>query len=98
MLSRSNITNHEPTQRLTNLRENTSRTIRYATAFLKCRALHADGRQRFFFQLLSLVVSGEPFDNRVERSVHDLIQLMNSQADAVVANAVLFEVISADFF
>src|SRR2546423_15500459 len=59
--------------------------------------LHADGRQRFFFQLLSLVMSGERFDNRVERSVHDLIQLMNSQTDAVVANAVLFVGISADF-
>ena len=55
-------------------------------------------RKGFLFQLLGLIVRGERIDNRIEGAVHHLIELMNRQADAVIADAILFEVVSANFF
>src|SRR5712692_11092176 len=47
-------------------------------------------------QLLALVVDDERFDDVVEPAVHDTVQLMQGEADAVVGDAVLGEVVSAD--
>ena len=50
------------------------------------------------FQFLSLVVSDQGVDNLIERAVHNQVELMQRKADAMIADAVLFEVVSADFF
>ena len=52
----------------------------------------------FFLQFFSLIVSCERVDEWIERSVHYLIELMNGETDAMIGDAVFFEVIGADFF
>ena len=52
----------------------------------------------FFSQLLSLIMSCESVDDLIERAVHHQIKLVNSKADAVIGNAVIFEIVSADLF
>src|SRR4029077_2608368 len=48
-------------------------------------------------ELFGLVIRGERFENGVELSIHNEIQLMERQADAVIGDAVLREVVGANF-
>jgi hypothetical protein len=57
-----------------------------------------DGSQRFGLQLFGLIMGRKCIDDGGEGSVHYLIELMNRQADAMIADAVLFEVVGADLF
>src|SRR5260370_37126346 len=56
------------------------------------------GRLGFFSELLGLIVSCQSVDNLIERAIHDEIQLVNGQPDAMIRNAIIFEVVSADLF
>ena len=51
-----------------------------------------------FAQLLGLEVGDERVDDCVEVAVHDLGEVVHGQADAVIGDAVLREVVRADFF
>ena len=48
---------------------------------------------RYLLQLLSLEVGGHGFNHRVEPAFHDEIELMQRQADSMVRQTVLREVI-----
>src|SRR5438874_7874075 len=48
------------------------------------------------FQLLGLIMSDECVDERIKVAFHHEIELVNSQADAVIANTILFEVVGAN--
>src|SRR6476646_10307999 len=50
----------------------------------------------FGLQLLRLVVSDERVDEWIEVAFHHEVELMNRQPDAVIADAVLFEIVSAN--
>lgn len=52
----------------------------------------------FLLQLLGLVMRGESVDDLIERAVHHQIKLVNRQADPVIRDAILFEVIGTNFF
>ena len=52
----------------------------------------------FLLQLLGLVVRGKSVDDLIERAIHHQVELMNRQTDAVIGDAIFFEVVSADFF
>src|SRR6185295_2142502 len=56
------------------------------------------GCHRFGFQLLSLVMCDECVDEGIEVSFHYEIELVNRQADTMVADAVLLEVVRANLF
>src|SRR5215204_2819716 len=49
-------------------------------------------------ELLGLVVRDEGVDELVERALHDEVELVDGEADAVVADAVLLEVVGANLF
>src|SRR6185503_13104100 len=49
-------------------------------------------------QLLRLVMRDERIDERIEVAFHHEIELVDRQADAVIGDAVLFEVVSANLF
>jgi hypothetical protein len=51
---------------------------------------------RFLLKFLGLVVSGERFEQRLQLAVHDGFELVEGEADSVVGDAVLREVVSAD--
>ena len=51
----------------------------------------------FLLQLFSLIVRDERFDQRLDFAVHDGIELVDSEADAVVGESVLREIVGADF-
>src|ERR1043166_6515605 len=53
---------------------------------------------RLGLQLLGLVVRDEGVDDLVERALHDEVELVDGEADAVVGDAVLFEVVGANLF
>src|ERR1043165_23251 len=53
-------------------------------------------RDSFGFQLLSLIVRDQRIDERVEVALHHEIELVNGQTNAVITDAVLFEVVSAN--
>jgi len=55
--------------------------------------LRGDG---FGLQLLRLIVCDERVDEWVEIAFHHEVELVNRQADAVISDAVLFEVVGAD--
>src|SRR5258706_2364989 len=48
-------------------------------------------------ELFGLVIRGERIENGVELAIHHEIQLMERQADAVIRDAVLREVVGANF-
>src|SRR5260370_18589089 len=50
------------------------------------------------FQLFGLVVRTERIEDGIHLALHHEIQLMERQADAVIRDAVLREVVGADFF
>src|SRR4051812_9665256 len=52
----------------------------------------------FLLQLLSLVERRDGVDDRVKMPLHHRLELIQSQADAMVGHAILFEVIRADLF
>src|SRR6266849_346490 len=52
----------------------------------------------FRFQLFALVVGYQRVDQRLKLAVHDLLQLVNGEADTVVGDAVLGEIVSPNFF
>jgi hypothetical protein len=52
----------------------------------------------FLLQFLRLIVSGESVDDLIERAVHDQVELVDRQTDAMICDAIFFEVIGADFF
>ena len=47
-------------------------------------------------QLLGLIVGDEGIDNGLQTAFHDQVELVQSEADAVVGEAVLREVVGAD--
>src|ERR1700757_4942703 len=55
-------------------------------------------RGQFLLQPLGLVVRDQAVHQRAELAVHYIRQLMQSQADAVIGDAVLRKIISANFF
>src|SRR6266545_6085122 len=58
----------------------------------------SDGRAvlGLLLQLFGLVVGGERFHDHVQFSVHDEVELMQGEADAVVGHAILRKVVGAD--
>ena len=48
------------------------------------------------FEFLRLEVGGQRLDERLQLAFHHLIQLMQREADAVIRNAILREIIGAD--
>lgn len=52
----------------------------------------------FGFKLLRLVMGDERVDEWVEVAFHHEIQLVNRQADTVIADSVFFEVVSTNLF
>src|SRR5579863_7495699 len=52
----------------------------------------------FFLELLGLIVRGQGLEDLVEFALHHKIQLVERESDAVIGQAVLAKVISADFF
>src|ERR1700734_1834970 len=50
------------------------------------------------FQLLALIVVGERREQRVQPAFHYQIELVQGQADAMIGDAILREVVGADFF
>src|SRR5579864_3996159 len=67
---------------------------------LSLRGLNSESsyRRGFALQLLGLVVRNQAVDDRLQLAVHDLGELMDGEADAVVGDTVLREVVGADFF
>ena len=59
------------------------------------KRLHSN---RFFFQLFGLVVCRQRLDYRSEPTIHHDVELMECQPDAVIGDAVFFEVVGANFF
>src|ERR1700733_11233329 len=55
------------------------------------------GIAEFFVQPFRFVMRHQGIDDRRELAFHCLIELMECQADAVIADAVLREIVSADF-
>ena len=53
---------------------------------------------RFRLQFLRLIVCDEGVDEIIELAFHDEMELVDGEADAMVGDAILFEVVSADFF
>src|SRR5215468_5101417 len=51
---------------------------------------------RLLFQLLGLVVRDQSVDQRLEPAIHELRQLVDCIADAMIGDAVLREVVSAN--
>ena len=52
----------------------------------------------FSFQLFGLVVRDERVDEFVNVAFHEEVELMEGQTNAVIGDAVIFEVVSANFF
>src|ERR1019366_1139919 len=52
---------------------------------------------RLLFHLLALVMGDQGIENGVHFALHHEIELMQRQADAVIAHAILREVVGADF-
>lgn len=52
----------------------------------------------FVLQLFFLVICFQGFEEGLELSIHDLLQLVNRESDAVVGHPILGEIIRADFF
>src|SRR5713226_4031516 len=50
--------------------------------------------RRLLLHLLRLIVRGQCIDNRLQLSVHHLLELMNGEADAMIREAVLREIVS----
>jgi hypothetical protein len=48
-------------------------------------------------EFFSLVVSGKGVDDLIEAALHDQIELVEGESDAVVGDAVLGEVVGANF-
>src|SRR5579859_3748193 len=53
---------------------------------------------KLLLQTLGFVVAHQGVDQRTELSFHDVRQLVESQADAVIRHAVLRKIVGADFF
>src|SRR5579859_754604 len=53
---------------------------------------------KLLLQTLGFVVAHQGVDQRTELSFHDIRQLVERQADAVIRHAVLREIVRADFF
>lgn len=47
-------------------------------------------------QLFGLLMGGKSIDHLIQIAIHDLFQIMDGQADAVVGAAILREVVGAD--
>src|SRR5438876_12322734 len=65
-------------------------------ASLRMTRLRASLRLHRLPQLLGLEMRDQRLDDHVEVSVHDVGQVVHGQADAVVGDAVLREVVRAD--
>src|SRR5262245_24242571 len=52
----------------------------------------------FLFQLFGLEVRHHRVNQLVNPALHNLVELMDRQAYAVIGDAVLFEIVGADFF
>src|SRR5262245_1105324 len=64
-------------------------------AALRCRLF---AFLALLLQLLCLVISRQRVDNRLQLAVHDEIELVQSQADAMIRDAVLWEIVGPDLF
>src|SRR5271167_3612170 len=60
-----------------------------------CSLTNLRGHGRFL-QLLRLVVGPQSFDNVVDLPLHHSVELMQGEPDAVIGEAILWEIISAD--
>src|SRR5664279_6204181 len=60
------------------------------------RSLDEGSLFRLLLHLFALVVSDEGVEDGVHLALHDEIELMQRQPDAVIADAILREVVSAD--
>src|SRR5437667_11738955 len=69
-------------------------------ALFACIRVHSwPSRSRRFallFEFFSLIIGGQRVDNGIELAIHHLVELMQRQADAMVGDAVLREVVRPD--
>src|SRR5215204_4581721 len=55
-------------------------------------------RHRFVFEFLSLFMSNQGLNDLIQGSFHYEVKLVNREADAMIADAILLEVVGANFF
>ena len=51
-----------------------------------------------FFQLLRLKVGNQGVDHGLQPAIHDVVQLMQAESDAMVGQPILREIVRPDFF
>src|SRR5215831_11780054 len=89
-------------RRGTGMPPSSSRSVPCASAVCTVMAGHLSGRLFAFFgllfQFLGLVMSGKRVDDLIQFAVHDEIQLVQGQADAMIGDAILRKVVGADLF
>ena len=67
--------------------------------FNRRKERHRSCRLRgFSLQFLCLVIGNQRINNRLQSALHDQVQLVQRQPDAVIGKPVLREVIRANFF